>query len=137
MYCLVRSTSQLFLANSGASYGPIMTTLNELLCVLTSFSIAARRSPSVYVANLTVIPGLSFSNTDWVSGIIWPVISGLDTTATVTVPVELLLPLLAPAVPALEPPPLEHAAAMVASATAQPAAASFLEKKEDLDELIN
>jgi hypothetical protein len=61
----------------------------------------------------------------------------LDTTATVTVPVELLLPLLAPAVPALEPPPLEHAAASVASATAQPAAASFLEKKEDLDELIN
>jgi hypothetical protein len=46
-YCLVRSTSQPFLANSGASYGPIMTTLNELLCVLTSFSIAARRSPSV------------------------------------------------------------------------------------------
>ena len=47
-----------------------MTALNELLCVLTSFSIAARRSPSVYVANLTVMPGFSFSNTDWVSGII-------------------------------------------------------------------
>ncbi len=37
------------------------------------------------------MPGFSFSNTDWVSGIIWPVISGFDTTATVTVPV---LPLL-------------------------------------------
>jgi hypothetical protein len=68
-----------------------MITLNALLCVLTSFSIAARRSPSVYVANLTVIPGYSFSKLDLVSGIIWPVISGLDTTATVTVPELLLL----------------------------------------------
>ncbi len=86
---------------------------------------------------MTVIPGFSFSNTDWVSGIIWPVISGLDTTATVTVPVALLLPPVAPALPVLEPPPLEQAAAIVASASAQPAAASFLEEKEDLDELIN
>jgi hypothetical protein len=41
--------------------------------------------------------------------------------------------------PALEPPPLEQAAASVASATAHPAAASFLLeplKREDLDELI-
>src|ERR1700728_2335197 len=138
MYCLVRSTSQLFLANSGASYGPIMTTLNELLCVLTSFSIAARRSPSVYVANLTVMPGFCFSNTDWVSGIIWPVMSGLDTTATVTVPVLPLLPPVAAALPLLEPPPLEQAAASVASATAHPAGALFLAEGEaHLDELIN
>jgi hypothetical protein len=47
MYCLDRLVSQPFLANSGASYGPIMMTLNALLCVLTFFSIAARRSPSV------------------------------------------------------------------------------------------
>ncbi len=47
VYVLVKSTSQPFLANSGSSYGPIMIALNELLCVLTSFSIAARRSPSV------------------------------------------------------------------------------------------
>ncbi len=47
MYCVLRSSSQPSLANSGVSYGPIMMTLNELLCVLTSFSIAARRSPSV------------------------------------------------------------------------------------------
>jgi hypothetical protein len=47
MYCLDRLVSQPFFANSGASYGPIMTTLNALLCVLTFFSIAARRSPSV------------------------------------------------------------------------------------------
>jgi hypothetical protein len=39
--------------------------------------------------------------------------------------------------PPLEPPPLEHAAASVASATAHPAAAIFLLEKEDLDELIN
>ena len=43
---------------------------------------------------MTVIPGFCFSNTDVVSGIIWPVISGLDTTATVIVPVLLLLLLL-------------------------------------------
>src|SRR6204780_634726 len=136
MYCVLRLSSQPSLANSGVSYGPIMMTLNELLCVLTSFSIAARRSPSVYVANLTVIPGLSFSNTDWVSGIICPVTRGLDTTATVTVPVSLLLPPVAPAA-LLEPPPLEQAAAIVASATAHPAAASFLRERKDLDELIN
>src|SRR6202008_923157 len=112
MYCLDRSTSQLFFANSGASYGPIMVTLNELLGVLTSFSIAARRSPSVQVATLTVVPGFSLSNPDLVSGIIWPVISGLDTPATVTVPVLLLFPLLA-LLPLPELPPLEHAAAAV------------------------
>src|SRR5258708_4012327 len=88
-----------------------MMTLNALLCVLTFFSIAARRSPSVYVANLTVIPGYCFSKFDVVSGIIWPVISGLDTTATVTVPeLPLLLPLL------LEP-PLEQAASASNAAT--------------------
>src|ERR1700761_237523 len=99
-----------------------MIALNELLWVLTSFSMGARRSPSVYVANLTVIPGFSFSKTDWVSGIIWPVISGLDTTATVTVPVPLLFPLLA-LFPLPEPPPLEHAATAVTATAAQAAAA--------------
>jgi hypothetical protein len=68
------------------------------------------------------MPGFSFSNTDCVSGIIWPVISGLDTTATVTVPVLLLLPLAA--VPLLLEPPLEHAAAAVITAATQAAAAS-------------
>src|ERR1700727_515194 len=92
-----------------------MMTLNALLCVLTSFSIAARRSPSVYVANLTLTPGFCFSKTDLVSGTIWPVISGFDTTATVTVPVLLLLP--------LDVPPLEQAAS--ARAAAQPAATSM------------
>src|SRR5262245_37657904 len=115
MYCLDRSVSQPFLANSGVSYGPIMSTLNAKLCVLVAFWIAARRSPSVYVANLTVIPGFCFWKTDLVSGIIWSVISGLDTTATVTVPE---LPLLA-----LVPPPLEHAAAATTAAT-EPTAAS-------------
>src|SRR5580693_9668372 len=114
MYCVDRLSSQPSFANSGASYGPIMMTLNALLCVDTSFSIAARRSPSVYVANLTLIPGYFFSKTDCVSGIIWPVISGLDTTATVTVPVLLLLP-------AAEP-PLEQAPT-ASKAAAQPAAA--------------
>src|SRR6516225_10176674 len=113
-----RSVSQPFLANSGVSYGPIMMTLNALLCVLTSLSIAARRSPSVYVANLTVIPGYCFSNTDWVSGIIWLVISGLDTTATVIVP-ELLLLLAAP----LLEPLLEQAASATRAAT-EPSAPS-------------
>ena len=49
MYCLDRLVSQPFLANSGASYGPIMMTLNAAgnTGVLTFFSIAARRSPSV------------------------------------------------------------------------------------------
>src|SRR5258708_28251407 len=92
-----------------------MITLNALLCVLTFFSIAARRSPSVYVANLTLIPGYGFSKLDVVSGIIWPVISGLDTTATVTV-LELPLPL-----PLLLEPPLEQAAS--ASKAATPATA--------------
>src|SRR5258708_19566424 len=88
-----------------------MITLNALLCVLTFFSIAARRSPSVYVANLTLIPGYCFSKLDVVSGIIWPVISGLDTTATVTVP-ELPLPL-----PLLLDPPLEQPATATTAAT--------------------
>ncbi len=92
-----------------------MMTLNALLCVLTFFSIAARRSPSVYVANLTLIPGFCFSKLDAVSGIIWLVISGLDTTATVTVP-ELLLLLLLPLVPLLEQ------AAMASNAATQTAA---------------
>jgi hypothetical protein len=60
------------------------------------------------------MPGFCFSNTDWVSGIIWLVISGLDTTATVTVP-ELPL-LLAPAAPLLEL-LLEQAASATKAAT--------------------
>src|SRR5690349_24497690 len=109
MYCLDRSVSQPFLANNGVSYGPIMTTLNAKLCVLMAFWIAARRSPSVYVANLTLMPGYCFANLELVSGIIWSVISGLDTTATVTVP-ELLL--------VLPPePPLEQAASAASAAT--------------------
>src|SRR5690242_20701434 len=74
-----------------------------------AFWIAARRSPSVYVANLTLIPGYCFAKLDWVSGIIWPVISGFDTTATVTVPELLLLLVL--------PPPLEQAATAASAAT--------------------
>jgi hypothetical protein len=50
------------------------------------------------------------------------VISGLDTTATVTVPVLPLLPL---APPLEEPPPLEHAAAAVTATAAQAAATSL------------
>ena len=81
------------------------------------------------------MPGFSFSNTDWVSGIICPVISGFDTTATVTVPVALLA--LVPLAPALlEPPPLEHAAAVVTRATAHPAIASLRLERENLDELM-
>src|SRR5712691_10180012 len=95
-----------------------MITLKALLCVLTFFSIAARRSPSVYVANLTLIPGYCFSKLDVVSGIIWLVISGLDTIATVIVP-ELLLLLVLP----LEP-PLEQAANTARAAT-QPNAPSL------------
>jgi hypothetical protein len=91
-----------------------MMTLNAFVCVLTSFSMAARRSPSVYVANLTLMPGYFFSKTDAVSGTIWPVIRGLDTTATVTVPVSLLALL---GLPLLE----QAASARVAT---QPAAAS-------------
>src|ERR1700757_945704 len=92
-----------------------------------AFWIAARRSPSVYVANLTLIPGYCFAKLDWVSGIIWPVISGLDTTATVTVP-ELLLLLLA------LPPPLEQAAT-AASAATQPTAPSM--RSLNREELMN
>src|SRR5580658_7773413 len=61
------------------------------------------------------MPGFCFSNTDWVSGIICPVISGFDTTATVTVPELLALP--------LEPPLLEQAASATKAAT-EPTAAS-------------
>jgi hypothetical protein len=110
-----RSVSQPFLANSGVSYGPIMMTLNALLWVATSFSIAARRSPSVYVANLTLMPGYCFSKLDVVSGIICPVISGLDTTATVTVP-ELLLLLVAPLEPLLEQAAIATSAATLPTA---------------------
>src|SRR5580692_9615390 len=127
MYWAERLVSQPSFANSGASYGPIMMTLNELLCVLTSFWIAARRSPSVYVAYLTLIPGFCFSKLDVVNGIIWPVISGLDTTATVIVPVSLLV-LLA------DVPPLEQAAT-ASNAAAQPAAASV--RGLNRDDLMN
>src|ERR1700728_3368456 len=131
MYCVDRLSSQPSFANSGASYGPIMMTLNALLCVDTSFSIAARRSPSVYVANLTLMPGYCFSKTDWVSGIIWPVISGLDTTATVTVPELLLVP-----VPPLLPEPLLEQAATATRAATQLTAPSVrsLNKEELMSE---
>jgi hypothetical protein len=70
-----------------------------------------------------------------VSGIICPVISGFDTTATVTVPVSLLAPVpLAPVL--LEPPPLEQAAAVVTRATAHPAIASLRLERKNLDELM-
>jgi hypothetical protein len=59
-----------------------------------------------------VIPGYCFSKLDWVSGIIWLVISGLDTTATVTVP-ELLLVLVLPLLEEL----LEQAASAASAAT--------------------
>src|ERR1700733_7147276 len=103
-----------------------MMTLNELLCVLTSFWIAARRSPSVYVAYLTLIPGFCFSKLDVVSGIIWPVISGLDTTATVMVPVSLLV--------LADVPPLEQAAT-ASNAAAPPAAPSV--RSLNGDDLMN
>jgi hypothetical protein len=63
--------------------------------------------------------------------------SGFDTTATVTVPVAPLLEL-APPAPALllEPPPLEHAAAVVTRATAHPAIASLRLERKNLDELM-
>jgi hypothetical protein len=67
------------------------------------------------------MPGFCFSNTDWVSGIIWPVISGLDTTATVIVPEVLLL--LVPVPLALVLLLLEQAAS-AASAATQPTAPS-------------
>src|SRR5579863_6714693 len=60
------------------------------------------------------MPGYCFSNTDWVSGIIWPVMSGLDTTATVIVPEPLLLVLLLPLLELL----LEQAASATRAATA-------------------
>ena len=66
---------------------------------------------------MTLIPGYCFSKVDVVSGIIWPVISGLDTTATVIVPELLLLPELPPE------PPLEQAASAARAAT-QPTAPS-------------
>jgi hypothetical protein len=55
---------------------------------------------------LTLIPGYCFSKTDLVSGTIWLVISGLDTTATVTTPGALL-----------PPEPLEQAATVAVTAT--------------------
>src|SRR5579864_1648380 len=64
------------------------------------------------------MPGFCFSKTDWVSGIIWSVISGLDTTATVTVPDVPPFPAVL-AVLLL----LEHAA-IAASMATQPAVAS-------------
>jgi hypothetical protein len=72
-----------------------------------------------------------------VSGIIWPVTSGLDTTATVTVPVLLLLPPLLALLPLPEL-PLEHAAAAVTTAATQAAAASrrFLNLIPNLDDLM-
>jgi hypothetical protein len=69
-----------------------------------------------------------------VSGIICPVISGFDTTATVTVPVSLLAPV--PPALLLEPPPLEQAAAVVTRATAHPAIASLRLERKNLDELM-
>ncbi len=119
MYCVDRLVSQPLFANSGVSYGPIMMTLNALLCVATSFWMAARRSPSVYVANLTVMPGYMLLEDRVVSGIIWPVISGLDTTATVIVPELLLVPL----PPPLLEPLLEQAASATRAAT-EPSAPS-------------
>jgi hypothetical protein len=79
----------------------------------------------VYVANLTLIPGFCFSKLDAVSGIIWPVISGLDTTATVMVPELLLL---------ADVPPLEQAPTASNAAT-QPAAASV--RGLNRDDLMN
>src|ERR1700689_4365148 len=61
------------------------------------------------------MPGYCFSKFEVVSGIIWPVISGLDTTATVSVPELLLLPELLPALV-----PLLEQAASAASAATQP-----------------
>src|ERR1700730_7899167 len=64
------------------------------------------------------MPGFCFSNTDWVNGIICPVISGLDTTATVTVPELLLVP------PALPLEPLDEHAASATRAATEPTAPS-------------
>ncbi|HEY0936138.1 MAG TPA: hypothetical protein VGD91_20660 [Trebonia sp.] len=65
-------------------------------------------------------------------------ISGLDTTATVTVPV-LLPPAVLPALVPPELPLLEHAAAVVTATATAAAAASlrFLNVVANLDELIN
>jgi hypothetical protein len=73
-----------------------------------------------------------------VSGIIWPVISGFDTTATVTVPVLLLPPLaLVPLAPVLVPLLEQAAAAATAMVTAAAAAIlPFLNLVPNLDELI-
>jgi len=59
----------------------------------------------------------------------------LDTTATVTVPVLLLLPLLELPLPEV---PLEHPAAVITTAATQAAAARvrFLNLLSNLDELI-
>ena len=67
-----------------------------------------------------MIPGYCFSKLDVVSGIIWPVISGLDTTATVIVPELLLLPVLLPLALVL----LLEQAASAARAATQPTAPS-------------
>src|ERR1700722_4139100 len=69
--------------------------------------------------------GYFFSKTDLVSGTICPVISGFDTTATVTVPELLSLP------PPLVPPPEQAATATRAST--RPAARSLRSlTREDL-----
>ena len=65
-----------------------------------------------------MIPGYCFSKLDVVSGIIWPVISGLDTTATVIVPELLLLLCYCRSEPLLEQ------AANAARAATQPTAPS-------------
>jgi hypothetical protein len=72
-----------------------------------------------------LIPGYCFSKLDVVSGIIWPVISGLDTTATVIVPLLLLLL-------ALLLPLLEQAATVTRAATAAAAASARGLNGEDL-----
>ena len=61
-----------------------------------------------------MIPGYIFSKLEVVNGIIWPVISGLDTTATVIVP-EVLLLLVLVALPLLLL--LEQAASATRAAT--------------------
>src|SRR6516225_2191554 len=74
------------------------------------------------------MPGFCFSNTDWVSGIIWLVISGFDTTATVIVP-ELLLLLALPLEPLLEQ------AASATRAVTEPSAPSV--RSLNREELMN
>src|SRR5215469_7415101 len=77
------------------------------------------------------MPGFCFSNTDWVSGIIWSVISGLDTTATVTVPVLLLVE---PPLLLVPEPPLEHPAIAMTTPATHPAIARL--RRRNLDELM-